>query len=211
MQASLNKFCRVTFQSFVADVASGQLGNCFSNNFCAESIPLFQTRRSKNLCHQRPYSVARLSSLERVRTSAGTSASSALGVNLRTNSEARFTAHLSSRDVNGSIFTLDVFGRARPLIEFAGITVLPAKQSAKLCCLGKFTFDVGKNFLIKHEHERVARARRGDVEKAFEFLLSCALDGVFQILRFVFFAEGNQELAVRGRFHEIWIALTRWS
>src|SRR5205823_8571305 len=43
-----------------------------------------------------------------------------------------------------------------------------------------------------------------------EFLLSCALDRVFQILRFVFFAEGNQELAGRGRFHEMWIARTRW-
>src|SRR5947208_7189855 len=110
MQASLNKFCRVTFQSFVADVASGQLGNSFSNNFCAESIPPFQSRPSKNLCHQRPYSVARLSSLERVRTSVRTSASSALGVNLRTNSEARFAAHLRSRAVNGSILTSAVSG-----------------------------------------------------------------------------------------------------
>src|SRR5205814_8491850 len=108
MQGSLNKFSRLTSHCLVADFASGQLGNWFSNMFCPESIPPFQSRRSKNLCHQRPYSVARLSSLERVRTSAGTSASSALGVNLRTNSEERFTAHLSSRAVNGSIFTSDV-------------------------------------------------------------------------------------------------------
>src|SRR6266446_4290724 len=84
MPASLNKFCRVTSQSFVADFASGQLGNCFSNNFCAESIPPFQSRRSKNLCHQRPYSVARLSGLERVRTSAGTSSSSTHGATTHT-------------------------------------------------------------------------------------------------------------------------------
>src|SRR5436190_15977703 len=103
MQESLNKFSRVTFQSLVADFASGQLGNCFSNNFCAESIPPFQSRRSKNLCHQRPYRVARLSSRERARTSAVTSESSALGVILRTNSEARFAARLSSGEVNGSI------------------------------------------------------------------------------------------------------------
>src|SRR6184192_2864888 len=103
MLASLNKFRRVEFQSFTAAFASGEIGNSFSNNFCAESIPLFQSRRSKNSCHQRPYSVARLSSRERVRTSAGTSESSALGVILRTNSEARFAARLSSREVNGTI------------------------------------------------------------------------------------------------------------
>src|SRR5947207_10885222 len=129
MPASLNKFCRVTSQSFVADFASGQIGNCFSNNFCAESIPPFQSRRSKNLCHQRPYNVARLSSLERVRSSAGTSASSALGVNLRTNSEARFTAHLSSRDVNGSIFTSDVSGADEGVSESSMFSVVVARSS----------------------------------------------------------------------------------
>src|SRR5207253_5104329 len=102
MLASLNKFRRVALQSFTVVFASGDIGNCFSNNFCAESIPPFQSRRSKNLCHQRPYRVAKLSSRERVRTSAGTSESSPLGVILRTNSEARFAARLSSREVNDS-------------------------------------------------------------------------------------------------------------
>ena len=55
----------------------------------------------------------------------------------------------------------------------------------------------------------MARPRRCDIEKAFQFLLLGTLDRLFQILRFVFFAERDNQFAIHGRFYEMRVT-RRW-
>ena len=94
----------------------------------------------------------------------------------------------------------DFIDRAAVLIEFAGIKILVANQSPKLCCLQQFALAIAEDFLIEHNYERVARPCCCDIEKTLKLLLFRALDRVFQILRFVFFGERDNQFAIRGRF-----------